>query len=135
MGSEMCIRDRSSSSGAAGERTDLLVTAITKSETESIDVIEVIIEAKGCWNPEVQSAMKTQLVDRYLHENQCRHGLYLVGWFLCGAWDESDPRKGQTPWTSIDDARSHVEAQAQDVSRSLDPSGIVDAYVLDCALR
>jgi hypothetical protein len=25
--------------------------------------------------------METQLVNRYLYENVCHHGLYLIGWF------------------------------------------------------
>jgi len=43
------------------------------------------------------TAMQTQLVDRYLRDNHCQHGLYLVGWFNCDAWDSQDDRKRRAP--------------------------------------
>jgi hypothetical protein len=40
--------------------------------------------------------MRTQLVDQYLRQHEVRHGLYLVGWYLCDAWEkEGDQRKAE----------------------------------------
>jgi len=67
-----------------GERTDIHVDAVAhNTDGEAYDSVTVIIEVKGCWHPELDHAMKTQLVDRYLKDNRCQHGLYLVGWFNC----------------------------------------------------
>jgi hypothetical protein len=66
-----------------GERTDL------KIETKDQDgrAISVIIENKGCWNPELMTAMQSQLHDRYLKLAGEACGIYLVGWFFCNRWD------------------------------------------------
>lgn len=61
-----------------GEETDLHIVASTH-----IDQVELIVEVKGSWNKGVISDMEKQLADRYLIENACAHGLYLVGWFEC----------------------------------------------------
>lgn len=79
-----------------GERTDIYVDAFVRIPNgKAIDFISAIIEVKGCWHKELYSAMKTQLVDRYLKDNQCRHGLYLVGWFNCDQWDKKHYRKNK----------------------------------------
>jgi hypothetical protein len=72
-----------------GERTDIHVNAVVLIPQEGgYDSVSVIIEVKGCWNLDHDHAMKTQLVDRYLRDNRCQHGLYLVGWFNCEQWDD-----------------------------------------------
>jgi hypothetical protein len=38
-------------------------------------ILTAIEQVKGCWRPEVQSAMAHQLTNRYLHENDCQTGL------------------------------------------------------------
>lgn len=32
------------------------------------------------------------MVGRYLEDNRCWHGLYVVGWFNCPQWDTEDSR-------------------------------------------
>lgn len=77
------------------------------------DPSEVIIEVKGCWHPELDTAMETQLVDKYLSANGCHHGIYLVGWFNCDAWnDSSDTRKQKAPNLSLEQAREKFGQQA-----------------------
>lgn len=116
-----------------GERTDIHVAAISRgSSGEEYDRVSVIIEAKGCWNKDLNLAMKTQLVDRYLKDNRCQHGLYLVGWFNCDQWDDNDYRKQQTPKLSIEEARKQFEAQAAELSQS---DVQVKAFVMNTALR
>ena len=77
------------------------------------------------------SAMETQLRDRYLKENQVRHGVYVVGWFHCPQW--ATPHRGVH--ASVADARALaavLDDQAQNISRD----GVsIRACVLNCALR
>src|SRR5260370_12936093 len=74
-----------------GERTDIHVDAVTPgSRPGESDCISVIIEVKGCWNKGVKTDMKGQLRDRYLKDNRCQFGLYLVGWFNCAQRDTGD---------------------------------------------
>ena len=88
------VEIRHATGGAAGERIDLYVDAyVTNQDHTKIDILTVIIEVKGCWHKEVNTAMQTQLTERYLKDNSCRHGLYLVGWFNCPQWDRADYRK------------------------------------------
>ena len=76
--------------------------------------------------------MKTQLVDRYLRDNQCQHGLYVIGWFNQESWDESDPRRNQVPKWSVHEERKFFELQASKLSRD---GPLVRSYVLDVTLR
>lgn len=117
-----------------GERTDIQVDAVIKNQNgEVYDSITVIIEAKGCWNKkELDTAMKEQLVNRYLKDNRCQHGLYLIAWFNCEQWDDSDSRKRQAPKISIEEAKEKFEQQATELSNS---GVIVKAFVLNTALR
>lgn len=66
-----------------GERTDLKIEA----KDQDGRSISVIIESKGCWNPELMTAMQNQLHDRYLKLASEACGIYLVGWFVCDRWD------------------------------------------------
>ncbi len=104
-----------------GQRTDIHVDAVVEGETGSLDgsldAVTVIIEVKGCWNSELLTAMKTQLVDKYLVENRCQHGLYLVGWFDCEAWDRSDSRwKKRQRFASMDELKVMLATQATELS-------------------
>ncbi len=116
-----------------GQRTDIHVDAVVESKTGSLDAVSVIIEVKGCWNPELLTAMKTQLVDKYLVENRCQHGLYLAGWFDCKAWDPGDPRRKSRPKLgSIDELKGAVASQATELSTG----GLsIRALVLDARLK
>jgi predicted NACHT family NTPase len=117
-----------------GEITDIQVNAVLKTPTSKIyDTLTVIIEIKGCWNNELNTAMKTQLVNRYLRDNTCQYGLYLVGWFNCNQWDDGDSRKAKTKGIgSITEARERLDRQAEGLSQS----GVtVRSFVLNAALR
>ncbi|HYN87456.1 MAG TPA: hypothetical protein VER55_02940 [Ardenticatenaceae bacterium] len=110
----------------AGERTDIHVDAVTRGQDGAYDTITVIIETKGNWHDELLTAMETQLVNRYLRDNQCRHGLYLVGWFNCEVWS-SKPRD-----MTLEELQGRLDARAQ----SLSTGGLdIKAFVLDVRLR
>jgi hypothetical protein len=104
----------------SGERTDVHVDAFTHGPRPGVyDRLTVIVEVKGGWNREVREAMRTQLRDRYLCDDACRHGLYVVGWFLCDQWDQSDDRRRESlrllP-SSISATQEFLESQAAELS-------------------
>jgi len=117
-----------------GETTDIYVDAIVKDgPSDTFNSVSVIIEAKGCWHGEVKTAMETQLVNRYLKDNHCQHGLYLVGWFKCDKWDSGDSKKASTPnWEKSEAERFFIE-QAKTLSEQYSLN--VKAFVLNTAIR
>jgi hypothetical protein len=125
---------RSGTGSGSGERTDIHIDAISRSPHHRIyDVITAIIEVKGCWHPELNHAMETQLVGRYLKDNQCRHGLYVIGWFNCPQWDPKDSRCQRASKRKLKEAREQLERQAIELSSKL--SITVRSYILNTSLR
>lgn len=127
------VEIRRATGGEPGERTDILVDAvIPASDGGEYDAITAIIEVKGCWHSELETAMETQLVDRYLKDNQCRHGIYLVGWFNCDQWNDQDSRKQKTPKKTIAEMQEQFDRQAAELSKR----GVrIRAFVMNTALR
>jgi hypothetical protein len=126
------VEIRPSEPSRKGQRIDLLVEAIARLPEGREERISVIIEVKGCWNPELWTAMKGQLVDRYLAENDCRHGIYLVGWYACDYWNETTSYPPEGRVGTLERARQLLEEQA----RTLSKEGLaVRAFVLDAAFR
>ena len=115
-----------------GQDTDIHVDAVVPDQSgEASDQITLIIESKGCWHAELNSAMKTQLVDRYLANNSCRHGLYLVGWFRSTSWDQADSRQHRVPKIGFAEAQDRFKNQAAQLSvGDLE----IAAFVLDVPL-
>jgi hypothetical protein len=97
------------------QRTDLHVDAVS-SNPKAIANLKVIIEVKGCWHREVKTAMETQLLNTYLVNNDCRHGIFLVLWFLCDAWSAKDSRKKQVTFASSEEMRTFLERMAARLS-------------------
>jgi predicted NACHT family NTPase len=101
-----------------GERTDLHVDAIAKDDEEEIfKKLTVIIEVKGCWHKELYKAMREQLAGKYLSDNPCNAGIYLVGWFNCNSWDKNDNRYKKAPKISKDQAQEKFDKQAVELSK------------------
>ena len=119
-----------------GERTDLLVSAASRDDRASAGgVAEVVIECKGCWNTGLFTDIETQLRDRYLIGTGYKTGIYLVGWFLCAAWNPQDPRFAAATRVlggmSVGDLRTTLALQAQALSKEVD----VSTCVLDLTLN
>lgn len=116
-----------------GERTDIHLNVPAESGRTDVEPGGLIIEVKGCWHDEVDSALKEQLVERYLKDNPNRAGLYLVIWFSTENWDPSDHRRSNVPRRSVEESRSfykkQAEAEAQRTGR------LVASCVLDATLR
>ena len=119
------------------EKTDIHVTAFRRGRHGEVpEPVTVIIETKGCWHRELDEAMGTQLVGKYLHENACPYGLYLVGWFSCDRWTGDHPARSDCPPYRIEDARRRFDEQASSMSRGDAATHLdVRAYILDARLR
>lgn len=65
-------------------RTDVLLEAWSHSprgrKRQEVP-LSVTIEVKGCWNREIKSGAKAQLLDEYLRPFGRTHGIFLVAWF------------------------------------------------------
>lgn len=116
-----------------GERTDIYVAAvIVRSLPETLATVRVIVEVKGCWHSELKTAMKSQLRDRYLEENDCEHGIYMVGWFSCESWNRGDSRRGKSPKWMIEKAREFFEEQQRVLSTD---TAQLSSFVMDLSLK
>lgn len=92
----------------------------------------VTVEVKGCWHPEVDHALRTQLAERYLVPEGERQGVYIVAWFAADDWDIKDWRRKACAGRGLAESRSLFAEQARQVSEELDLE--IEAVVLDCSL-
>jgi hypothetical protein len=102
-----------------GDRTDVLVQATRR---ESPDTLSVVVEAKGCWNRELFTAMEAQLVEDYMTTVQTDYGVYLVGWFPKDQWDAHDRRRSHAPDMAKELVSERLSSQAAQLlaSRQVD---------------
>lgn len=122
-----------SGSRGLGDRVDIHIDAVVPGHArDDMGRIKLIIEVKGCWHPELFTAMETQLAERYMHESDCRHGIYLVGWFDCERWDKKDRRRKAVPPMAITTARTHFVKQAAELSNE---GRRIASYVMNTGLR
>jgi hypothetical protein len=77
IGRELEIRSNFTGRGR-GESVDIAVFAPIGAEVEGAATASVMIEVKGCWHADVNTAMKSQLLDRYLTGTGSTHGIYLL---------------------------------------------------------
>ncbi|MEK7408198.1 MAG: hypothetical protein AAB225_24270 [Acidobacteriota bacterium] len=127
------VEIRRGAGSSPGERTDIHVDAVVNEPSSgSHDRISAIIEVKGCWNRDLKDAMETQLAERYLKDNRCPFGLYVVGWFASGQWDAEDYRKRQAQQLSLAEAQAFFDDQARKLSSG---TRRIKALVLNAALR
>ncbi|SEP46878.1 NACHT domain-containing protein [Propionispora vibrioides] len=125
------VEIRRNRGGTSGQRTDIHVEAVSNTNTN--DVVKVIIEAKGCWHDKLESAMETQLANGYLKENECNHGVYLVGWFNCKQWDPDDKSSRRQAFKNdyVGLVRK-LDRQAEQLSIG---DVLIKAFVIDVSLR
>src|SRR6266404_4534364 len=112
-----------------GRRTDILINAVRRRPGgEAFDPITAVIEAKGCWNDELFTALEAQLVREYMVRLRAQAGVYLVGWFEADKWDPADGRRKTVPKMSVDDVRAKLEGQAAGLPEGI----IVRPVVVEC---
>jgi hypothetical protein len=113
-----------------GQRTDIYVEAISRADSETrLDTVSVVIEVKGCWNIDVRSAADSQLVSDYLRSNGLTHGIYLVGWFVCDAWEKCSNKLNSETLTM---ARQEIDQLVSAYDGKNNPER-VNGIVLDCS--
>lgn len=119
------------SGGEPGSELDVLVQ-VSAQGSGSGTRVRIPLEVKLSCNDQVKTAMKDQLVNRYIPQLGATHGLYVVAWMSVP--DIDTLRDGHRPkWSSLDAARAALEAQASDLCES--EGVVVRAIVLDAALR
>lgn len=127
IGREVEIRRTAPSTN--GQRVDLRVTVSTTDDNGlPSGSASVIVEVKGSWHAELENAMESQLVKRYLQENQCQHGIYLVGWFSSAKWDTPGNRKARAEGRDISATRTLLEAQAVAMTNG---TRVIRSFVMD----
>lgn len=111
-----------------GQRTDILVNTVRRGpDGQPFDPIAAVIEVKGCWNPELFTALEDQLVRDYMVRLGAPVGIYLVGWFDNAQWDNTEYRRKQVPKATIGEVQGRLDQQA-----AAAPEGFqVRAVVLD----
>ncbi|MCB0181122.1 MAG: hypothetical protein KDI62_23050, partial [Anaerolineae bacterium] len=104
-----------------GNYPDIFVeTRLISQEEHCGYTIAIITEVKGCWNEkELRTAMKEQLVDKYLKPHGRRHGIYLVGRFFCEKWNRESDKNRWKKSSKIDDndLQMFLENQAQELAK------------------
>ncbi len=112
-----------------GQRTDVYVDAVARGDSKpSVQTVTVVIEVKGCWNAEVRTAVDSQLVGDYLRPNGLTHGIYLVGWFVCAAWEKPQNKLAST---TLELAEQEIGQFVAAYDGNANPERVV-GFVLDC---
>ncbi len=130
IGRELQVRP-SASGGGRGESVDLAVFALVGTEIQGAATASVTIEVKGCWHAKVKTAMKSQLVDRYLTGTSTTYGIYLVFWFAADDWDIADSRSRRC---ARDPQKLHDTLAEQARSLTADGHATVRSFVMDGSL-
>jgi hypothetical protein len=113
-----------------GNRTDVIVEAVRSGVSPDSDKCVIVIEVKGCWHPEVKTAIESQLVDDYLRPNGWRCGIYLVGWFVCDRWKIP---KNRLAGKNLADAKMELKGYAKATMQNAQYVR-VESFLLDCSL-
>jgi hypothetical protein len=115
-----------------GDRVDLRVDAlIADSKGRNSGTITVVIETKCIWNEKIREAMKTQLIDQYMREEQVKYGLYLIGWFESEKWDPNDRRK-KHGFSDYNEVQQIFTKQADEHSKH---PFVLRAFTLDAGFK
>ena len=106
--------------GKEGARTDIWIDAFS---SDSSRHWKLCIEVKGSWNRTARTALRTQLIDKYMHNGGADAGIFLVGWF------QSEHFKVKKAWKNELSAKEYLESQVSDVQKQ---EPFVGAVVINC---
>ncbi|MCW1887447.1 hypothetical protein OKA04_22115, partial [Luteolibacter flavescens] len=94
--------------------------------------LSVTIEVKGCWNGEIETGAKEQLIDDYLRPHGRTHGIFLVAWFHSPGFAKLAPvQTSKLMHAELSDAYGTV---ANFVEQAKVEGFEVEPFVLDCRL-
>lgn len=100
-----------------GERTDLLVDAAPVGGPDT-GRLSLPIEVKGAWNDELRTAMRDQLVERYMRDTAASDGIYVVAWPDLESWtDVTDTRRPVLASLEREVVEAELAAQAAELAR------------------
>lgn len=106
------VQVRRNRTSGIGERTDLLIDALPPARA-SMGHLSLPVEVKGAWNEDLCTAMREQLVDRYMHDVAASDGIYLVAWPDLASWrDTLDQRRRTLALLDRETVESQLAAQA-----------------------
>lgn len=121
---------------AKGEIPDIYVSAVSHNDNKNHTVV---IETKGCFHPNLKTAMKNQLKDKYMNKENLDTGLYLVGWYWCTSWDKNHDGykktrafRNQLKRKDLEGAKDDFNKQAEELS---DDTHTIKSFVLDCRIK
>ena len=119
-----------------GKRTDVYVEAWSQSQNgrnrEEVP-LSVTIEVKGCWNDQIKTGAKSQLLEDYLRPFRLTHGIFLVAWFHSPSHAKIDPKQAtELKHEMVIDAQSAV---AGFVKPAQIPGVSIAPFLLDCRLE
>jgi hypothetical protein len=118
-----------------GQETDIYINAVApNSGSQNINILTVVAEVKGCWNPETLHALKTQLADRYMKNNNFSCGLYIVGWYMCEKWTDTDYRKKVVCKKTPAELEEFLARQADNIKREIAGITAIKSFILDLTL-
>ena len=116
--------------GDPGERIDLHIAASVPGTAASALRGTMIVEAKGCWNPGLDTDIEVQLADRYMARFGTAYGIYLVYWFNCKA-SGSHRYCPSCTHRSVED----LERDLRQAAAALEANGRrIDVVILHCGL-
>jgi len=93
-------------------------------------MLTVVGEVKAAWNDELMTAMRSQLVDRYMVDIGTKYGLYIVLWFDTGWWAPDQGRSDRNRVAGLD--RASVLKQLRDQACALAADGFhIEVVMLD----
>jgi hypothetical protein len=127
---EVQIRHKLYEGGESGSRTDIWIQATD----ENAQASTLCIEVKCNWNASAKTALKDQLIKKYMSGGTAGAGILLLGWYACPDWNNDDSRQANSTktWSDIDAARIDLERQAD---QECEAGHWVSAKVIDCSLR
>jgi hypothetical protein len=106
------VQTRRSRPTGIPERTDIRVDVVPWGSDVTATVI---IECKGAWNDDILTAMREQLVDRYLADVPGAEGVFLTIWFDPTSWSTDDPRRAKAVRRTRDGLQGELREQAEEL--------------------
>ena len=118
-----------------GQETDIYINAVApNSGSQNINALTIVVEVKGCWNSGTLHAMKTQLADRYMNDNSLSCGLYIVGWYMCEKWTDTDYRKKDVCKKTPAELEEFLNKQARNIIHEIAGITAIRSFILDLTL-
>ncbi|MCB1129781.1 MAG: hypothetical protein KDN05_01545 [Verrucomicrobiae bacterium] len=118
-----------------GQRTDILMEAWSNTpggRNRQEVPLSVTIEVKGCWNAEIRTGAKNQLLDGYLRPFGRTNGIFLVAWFYSPGRTKSE--SAQHTELRFEDFSEAKRAVASFVEKADAVGCRIEPFVLNCRL-